>query len=512
MCARKKAALSALKLYEETASAEREARMSILPVRFYPCPLNQEPPSVISTTPPILLPSAPNSLLLPTDPLAIKYPDKTLISVPATGFIGGLATDERKELRSNDAQYCAKDFSGHVVLSPLDVVLARLGSLTLVDKLTELKKVAHDKLDKKLNNAVLLNLTLESNPSSKPDEREIDGRYWLARLADVCFVPSERHCTLLARGTTQAASAGEQPLALEYIPTPSEALPAQKEHGYRKARKYDAALRPSAAAKSTILNILVNITFTKTKVPTVAFNPLIGFSANIVKYQQVITNADDLLTFQPTRLFVPTLSFHGNGAKIKLFVSIFSQEHLDFAVIPDCFNSDNFSTVSALLHLFRITSLYQLGYNPLFTYKFTSPPPGFAVGNAVPASVVLPGALRVVNLNGKPLSTLRSTPWTPDDIVSPALRCLRVSDCVSIPGAVLVLFIQRRMGRSGGGALRYCSLEFRHPMPEEDAFNAHVQPYVDGKNELFLKGYKVDREDAGASSGLDEPSEQYEIF
>lgn len=41
----KKAALSALKLYEETASAEREARMSILPVGFYPCPLNQEPPS-----------------------------------------------------------------------------------------------------------------------------------------------------------------------------------------------------------------------------------------------------------------------------------------------------------------------------------------------------------------------------------------------------------------------------------------------------------------------------------
>jgi hypothetical protein len=43
-------------------------------------------------------------------------------------------------------------------------------------------------------------------------------------------------------------------------------------------------------------------------------------------------------------------------------------------------------------------------------------------------------------------------------------------------------------------------------MPEEVAFNAHVQPSVDGKNELFLKGYKVDREDAGASSGLDEPS------
>lgn len=92
-----------------------------------------------------------------------------------------------------------------------------------------------------------------------------------------------------------------------------------------------------------------------------------------------------------------------------------------------------------------------------------------------------------------------------DDIVSPALRCLRVSNRVSIPVAVLVLFIQWRMGHSGNGAPRYCPLEFRHPMPE-DVFNAHVQPYVDGKNELFVKGYKVDREDAGASSGLDESS------
>jgi hypothetical protein len=134
----------------------------------------------------------------------------------------------------------------------------------------------------------------------------------------------------------------------------------------RKSRNYDAALRPSAAA------ILVNVEFTKTNAPTVASNPLIGASVNVAKYQQVIINADDLLTFQPTRLFVPMLSFHGIGEKTKLFVSIRSQERLEFTVVDECFDSEGFPTVSALLHLFRI-AWYQLGYNLLFTYNFLPP-------------------------------------------------------------------------------------------------------------------------------------------
>jgi hypothetical protein len=69
------------------------------------------------------------------------------------------------------------------------------------------------------------------------------------------------------------------------------------------------------------------------------------------------------------------LSFHGKGEKTKLFVSIHSQERLEFAVVDECFDSEGFPTVSALLHFFRIASWYQLGYNLLFTYNFTSPPP-----------------------------------------------------------------------------------------------------------------------------------------
>ncbi|KAJ6531121.1 hypothetical protein B0H19DRAFT_1190498 [Mycena capillaripes] len=186
-------ALSALKLYEETTSAEREVCMSLLPGR--------EPPSVVSTTWPVVLPLASNSLSLPTDPDAVAYPDKTLISVSATGAIGGLATEVRKELRSQDAEYCARHFPGHVVLSPLDVVLARLGSSALVDKLTELKKVARNKLGQKLKEDLLANFINESKTPSKPEERCIDGRYWLSRLADVCcFVSSDNiSCTRLTR-------------------------------------------------------------------------------------------------------------------------------------------------------------------------------------------------------------------------------------------------------------------------------------------------------------------------
>ncbi|KAF7336831.1 Pkinase-fungal domain-containing protein [Mycena venus] len=379
----------ALELYEIAASGERDAMArSIL--------LGREPPSASLSTasdPPPVVPSASFSQLLPTDSEAVKYPNKTLVSVAATGVIGSLTTGERREQRSEDARYCARHFAGHVVLSPLDVVLARLGTSALVDKLAELKEVACNQIDATLKDAVLANFSKESISSSKPVDRTIDNRYWLSRLADAALSPA-------ADGSL---------LALDYYPTPAEKLPEEKQHGYKKRRKYDASLRPSAAHGSTIFNIFVNVEFTNTDPPNVAFNPLIGATDHVAKYQQAITNADDLLKFQSMRLFVPTLSFHGKGKNTKLFVSILGCDRFEFAVIDHCFDSKEFSTVSALLHLFRIASLYQLGYNPLFIYNFTSPPPGFSVGDAVPAYVVL-GAVKV-RLSGKRLSQLRSTPF-----------------------------------------------------------------------------------------------------
>ncbi|KAJ7886312.1 hypothetical protein B0H13DRAFT_2277709 [Mycena leptocephala] len=351
----------ALKLYEMAASGERDAMArSILPGR--------EPPSASLSTasdPPPVVPSASFSELLPTDSEALKYPNKTLVSVAATGVIGSLTTGERREQRSEDARYCARHFAGHVVLSPLDVVLARLGTPTLVDKLAELKEVACNQIDATLKNAVLANFNKESISSLKPVDRMIDNRYWLSRLAD---------------------------------------LPEEKQHGYKERRKYDASLRPAAAHSSTIFNIFVNVEFTNTDPPNIASNP-----------SSAITNADDLLTFQSTRLFIPTLSFHGKGKKAKLFVSILSCDRFEFAVVDNCFDSEELPTVSALLHLFRVASLYQLGYNPLFIYNFTSSPPGFSVGDAVPAYVVL-GEVKV-RLSGKRLSQLRSTPFQRSTVV-----------------------------------------------------------------------------------------------
>ncbi|KAJ7702255.1 hypothetical protein B0H17DRAFT_1127824 [Mycena rosella] len=235
--------LSALKLYEEAASEERQAmRMSILP---------------------------------------------TLVSVSATGIIGGLTTGERREHRAEDARYCAKYFAGHVVFSPLDVVLARLGTSALVDKLAELKKVARTQLNATLKEAVLANLSKESIPASKPADRAIDNRYWLSRLADYI---------LHVAGTNEPAqaalkpAAGDSLLVVDYFPSPAEKLAEQKQPGYNKTRKYDASLRPSAAKASTIFNILVNVEFTKTHPPTVASNPLIEHVAKLAS----LANSDPL--------------------------------------------------------------------------------------------------------------------------------------------------------------------------------------------------------------------------
>jgi hypothetical protein len=135
------------------------------------------------------VPSASFSELLPTDSEALKYPNKTLVSVAATGVIGSLTTGERREQRSEDARYCARHFAGHVVLSPLGVVLARLGTSALVDKLAELKEVACNQIEATLKDAVLANFNKESISSLKPIDRTIDNRYWLSRLADVRSVP-----------------------------------------------------------------------------------------------------------------------------------------------------------------------------------------------------------------------------------------------------------------------------------------------------------------------------------
>ncbi|KAJ7267502.1 hypothetical protein C8J57DRAFT_1717847 [Mycena rebaudengoi] len=385
---------AALKLYEEAAWKERRVmRETLFPGRQF----RSETSSVNMGPPPFVSPaSGPELKRLPTDPAMIADPEKTLVPVITTGIIGSLTSDQRNERRVEDARYCARHFGGHVVVSSLDFVLARLGSSLLVNKLAELKKIARKNLDDPFRQDVLKKYQAEALPSA---DRMINGRFWLSRLADAAQEPSD-----------------PSPLALDYFPSPNERLPIHKKLGYTKNRKYDASLHPAAAGAS-IFNIFLNIEFTQTPPPGIDTNPLIGATAPVAKYQQAIINTVDLLTFQPTRLFVPTLSFHGAGEQAQLFVSILSPERLDFAVVQDCFAPTNFPTVSALLHLFRVSSMYQLGYNPLFDYSFTSPPPDFSIGDAVPASPLLPGTQGIVCLNGNRLSRLRSTPFTRSTVV-----------------------------------------------------------------------------------------------
>ncbi|KAJ6584577.1 hypothetical protein B0H19DRAFT_390097 [Mycena capillaripes] len=406
----------ALKRYEKHAAEEREAmafQNGILP--------GCEPPSanLWTPSPPVLLSdSASQSQILPTDLEALKSPSKTLETPSVTGIVAVIPTADRNELRAEDAAYCAKHFGGHVVLSQLNQVLTRLGTSVLVDKFTHCEKVARAGLESNFTENVLSCFTLESVSTSKSIERVINNKYWLSALADVCFIPFHILHTADPDELAQAADpeADDSQLAVDYFPTPGEKLPEQKQHGYKKNRKYDASLRPCAAESSSIFNIFVNIEFTKTEAPNVGSNPLIGASQNVAKYQQAITNADDLLTFQSTRLYVPTLSFHGKGSKTKLFFSILSQERLEFAVVADCFSTAKFPTVSALLNVLRTTSLYQLGYNPLFLYKLTSSEL-FSLGDVVPASVILPEAPGAVTLSELRLSSLRSTPFQRSTVV-----------------------------------------------------------------------------------------------
>ncbi|KAJ6464264.1 hypothetical protein C8R47DRAFT_1156243 [Mycena vitilis] len=408
---------AALQLYEVASLERRDViRKSILPGRDHPA-------NPLTSSSPAAWPS--DSSILPTDSVALELPNLTLGTVSSTGIVGGRTTLERKEQRELDNAYCAAHFRGHVVLSSLNTVLRNLGSQALVEKLATLKTVASNGVSDNLRVAILEKYHTESLSSSTLADRMIQNRYWLSKLADAASQPED-----------------PSPLALDFFPTPAE-LP--KQHGYRKRRKYDASLRACAAATSNIYNIFVNVEYTQTDAPTTKTNPLIGASASIAKYQQAVTNADNLLTFQSTRLYIPTLSFHGKKEQTTLFFSIINQERFEFAVIENCF-SRNLVTVSALLHLLRTVSIYELGCNPLFTYTLTVPPTGFSVGDIRPDMVLLPGFPAPIHLTGKLLSPLRTSPFQRSTVVLSAE--LHKSGKSPVPLVVKVSFIaEQRLWR-----------------------------------------------------------------
>ncbi|KAJ7804359.1 hypothetical protein B0H14DRAFT_2884456 [Mycena olivaceomarginata] len=87
-----------------------------------------------------------------------------------------------------------------------------------------------------------------------------------------------------------------------------------------------------------------------------------------------------------------------------------------------------------------------------------------------------------------------------DSILSPTLRRLKISKCVAIPDAVLVAFVQRRMGHQHS-SVRDCTLEFRDARP---VHVPNLNPLVYHGSTLFLSWYEVERQYAAPSSGLGE--------
>ncbi|KAJ6477422.1 hypothetical protein C8R47DRAFT_1140478 [Mycena vitilis] len=88
-----------------------------------------------------------------------------------------------------------------------------------------------------------------------------------------------------------------------------------------------------------------------------------------------------------------------------------------------------------------------------------------------------------------------------DTIISPALRCLHIRQCVPLPDAVLVTFVQRRMNHLTTN-ISDCDIQFRGTIPDHVP---DLRPFVGEGNHLSLKWYEVDREDVTPSSGLSEP-------
>ncbi|KAF7316100.1 Pkinase-fungal domain-containing protein [Mycena indigotica] len=305
--------MQALEAYESRTAAERQSFFDALPSR----PVPRSEALTVSL-------KADESQLLELNPDEIPSRTRSLQTPVVTEVHGSLTTEQISAKRKEDEAYCRKHFDNHVASSSLAVILTKLGGTAFLNKFNTLTDSASRTLQledltpkrgKGLKDRVLEGFKAESknnqsatSSGTRPREIYINNRYWLSALARIALPEPLR----------------SQSEVMEFVPGPGDYLPPQR--GYEKQRKYDAALRPSAADSMTIFNVLVNIEYTSFDPPSYTHNPLIGTSVEIGKYQQAITNAVDLLSMQGTRLYIPTLSFHGKGEKAKLFVSILNQD------------------------------------------------------------------------------------------------------------------------------------------------------------------------------------------
>lgn len=126
------------------------------------------------------------------------------------------------------------------------------------------------------------------------------------------------------------------------------------------------------------------------------------------KYRQLITNMVDLLIEQPSRLFVPGFSVHGND----FVFSLLDREGLYHCYLKDAVSSESLHQVLALWEVLRSASVYELGHSPLFHYHFTLPS-----GDLVPERLNISSAMsddgvsRAFKIKGIPINQVTRIPF-----------------------------------------------------------------------------------------------------
>nr|GAT46702.1 predicted protein [Mycena chlorophos] len=338
---------------------------------------------VLVTPSPSLAVGTPSDNRLPT--VLSTQIDSSLLSssiATFTGVKGSLQTAEYQELRWEDATTCRSQFPDRVIHSTLENILCTLGTSLSVEKYATLEN--NCMVSPQLQAHVLQCYANEKHPESS--RTMIGTVHWLTALSQAVELPDDL------------------PAALQFYANPNPI----GTYGHDKKRQYDAALRPCAAEATTVLNTMLNVEFTIQDPPPIATNPLLGRGRSSRKLQQAVMNAANILAFQPTRLCVPTLSFHGKGSSTKVFFSILLHDRFEFTVIDDCFAEKVIPKLAALLRLLQTASLYELGYNPFLSYSFTgSATKALSLGDIVPHILHLNQT--VYSLTGECLSRSRTS-------------------------------------------------------------------------------------------------------
>ncbi|KAI5478606.1 Pkinase-fungal domain-containing protein [Pseudohyphozyma bogoriensis] len=320
----------------------------------------------------------------------------------ATGVHGETSRDVNTGLRDEDRAFCRTHFAGRVTSNSIDALVERMGGRSLLERYHDLKHVAAKSLDSPTPtflSSVATSYAKESLLVLPPlPELEVDGRYWPAALADLAVdsssSPPAYHLNYFSTGGT-------------YLPTTSK---------FKKQRKPDACLRPAAASRATIHNVAVGLEFTAYNAPSHDHNPLDGGLKQHQKLRQAVVNAADLKLHQAARLFVPSISIHGEFHRATLFFSVLDSMVWEYVAVEKCFDLVNLPSLAALLHLLRTASLYELGLNPLIEYSFTKVEKDFERGDPVPVAIDLPQTLRI-NVDATPISPLPTSPFSRSTVV-----------------------------------------------------------------------------------------------